>query len=378
VLGAATLLAASLVTPADCGRCHVTHFQDWTRSAHAQATQSALYRTLELLHRAERVRAGQTDDGQCAGCHGAGDDGVDCESCHAVVEVQQAAGTQGLARMRRGPTGTFFGPIEKPADARAHRSSGSAIHRDERICAPCHDHDAAGAPCCTVLREWRGSEMADFATCQSCHMRAVGSQKAARDGPTRSIHRHHFPGSGDLDQLRSGWGVELREASLRGASVQAVVAVTNRAAHSLPNGEPFGARVLLRADAVDEAGRVLASDERSYGFEMLDDSGAPTVLQSRAVRRGKSTALAVGETRQERIGLAAEGAREIIVTMWHVPFETPAGARGWIDELRGWIAKEKPDWHDRIERLGPLVEARARPRLFARVSRSLESAAGDE
>jgi hypothetical protein len=372
VVAAATFLAASAVTPADCGRCHDTHYQEWRQSAHARATRSPLYRTLEGLHRADRARAGQRDDRRCAACHGDTADGVDCLTCHATAAILEAA--PGRAGMKAGEPGTYYGPIDRPADARVHRSRASALHRDERICAPCHDHDADGTPCCTVLRDWRAWEMADFQTCQSCHMRAVAGRRAARDGPSRTVHRHRFPGSDDIDQLRSGWHMEVKEATA-GRAVNAAVAVTNRAAHALPNGEPYAARVILRAEAVDGRGRVLASEERGYGFAMLDAAGAPTVLQSHAARRGRSTALRAAESRLERFRLDAGGAAAIVVTLWHVPFEPPREARGWADALLAWMAKEKPDWHEMITSLRAPVEARARPRLFARVSRSLASAA---
>jgi hypothetical protein len=368
VVAAAAILAAS-ATSADCGRCHPDHAREWAASPHARSARSPLFSALELLHRADRARQGHGDDRACRNCHGEPDEGIACVTCHAVADV--AVEGRGLADMTPGVAGTFYGPIEQPAEARVHASVASALHRDERICAPCHDHETGAAPCCTTLRDWSASAMADFATCQSCHMRAVAGRQAARDGPSRTIHRHRFPGSDDLDQLRSGWDAEIRSASVGRDGLVVVVAVTNRAAHALPNGEPYGARVVLRARALDGRDRPLASAERAYGFEMLDVRGEPTVLPSRAQKRGASSALAAGETRQERFVLDAPGAAALEVTMWHVPFEPPAEARAWIDDLRGWMAKEKPDWAQDFDRLGAVFETRARPRLFARLVRSL-------
>ena len=390
MLAAAAFLAAS-VTPADCGRCHTDHLKEWSASAHARSTGSPLYRALELLSRADRARAGEGDDRPCADCHGDSPDGIGCVECHAVARIAERPGAHGLATMERGPDGTYFGPIDKPADARVHRSTASAIHRDERICAPCHDHDVVAtdratlpraalralrarsqAACCTTLRDWRRSEMADFMTCQSCHMRAVPERRAARDGPTRTTHRHRFAGSDDADQLRSGWDVEVRSAGRTARGIDLTVAVTNRAGHALPNGEPFFARVVLRVEILDRGGAALAGEERRYGFEMLDADGSPTVLPGRAALRGTSSALASGETREERVRLPAHlDAVAIEVTLWHVPFDPPSEARRWMDELRAWMAKEKPIWAKEIDSLGAVLESRARPRLFARLLRSL-------
>jgi hypothetical protein len=373
MVAAATILAA-VAASADCGRCHVAHLEDWRKSAHARATSSALYRLLATLSRADHARAGQPDDDSCAACHGT-EDGVGCPICHAVAGIDEHQGAQGRARMKAAPPDTYFGPIDGPAEARVHRSSASAIHRDERICAPCHDHDVNGVPCCTVLREWRASQTSDFMTCQSCHMRAVAGRNAARDGPSRTIHRHRFPGSDDPDQLRAGWDAQIREAARAGPEVRVTVAVKNRAGHSLPNGEPFAGSVLLRVEALDLAGNALASDERSFGFEMLDAAGSPTVLRGRVARRGASSTLVSGETREERFRLVASGAVAIAVTLWHVPFDPPPAARKWMDDLRAWMGQEKGKenraWLEEIDGSARSVDTLARPRLFWRLSRSL-------
>jgi hypothetical protein len=366
-------LAAALAAwgaSADCGRCHLDHAAEWAVSAHARAADSPLYRALEILDRGASARDGAGSGPPCASCHGAQRQGIGCVECHTAHDTTGGGG--GLPDLVRGPEGAVYGPIEKPVEARVHESSSSEIHGDERICAVCHGHAAGAAPCCTTVSDWRRSAMADFATCQSCHMRAVSSRSAARDGPSRTVHRHRFGGSDDLDQLRSGWDVAVQSAERKVAAVAAAVAVTNRSAHELPNGEPYFARVIMRARVLDRDGRALAQDERAFGFEMLDARGAPTVLPSRAARRGRSSALAAGETRVERFDWPASAAAAAIeITLWHVPFDPPPSARAWIDELRAWMRKEKPDWALDLDRLGAVFETHARPRLFARLVRSL-------
>src|SRR5262249_36561079 len=97
--------AASPYTPAgECAKCHPSIYKYWSESSHAKAVQSSLFpqalsRALELSSDATRTKK------ECVGCHSpttlvTGDvemtqaisrQGVSCDFCHTVKEVDLAA-----------------------------------------------------------------------------------------------------------------------------------------------------------------------------------------------------------------------------------------------------------------------------------------------
>lgn len=353
-MGARPLAALLLAAPAaaeptarDCGRCHARHYEEWAGSAHARAATSALFRWQSLHLPAERAA-------DCRRCHApAGDagEGVTCVYCHRMTAVAE----EPPHTPKLGGPNVMRGPLGDAVDAIVHGSEKSELHQDERICLACHDHDAgaAGGPaCCTVVREWREAEIRDLMKCQSCHMRGAKDVPVARGGPPRTRHRHNFPAAGDVDQARGGW--ELAFGRVAGRVVEVVV--TNRSGHSLPNGEPYGTRVVLRVEARDAAGAIAGAAERSFGFEMLDAEGRPTIFPHLAARRGASDVLASGEERVVRLDLPR--AASYAATLGYARFDPPEAARAALAALREELP---PDVRAEIERLDGKVEALARP-----------------
>lgn len=335
---------ATEATPRDCGRCHVRHYDEWSQSAHGQSTTSALYRWQELFYRAALEQQGLKDAGFCASCHAPSSHGVSCLTCH------------------EGEGAVMLGPLEDPRDAIVHKSKKSPAHENEQVCQRCHDHDLGSAvPCCTVVREWKEAEVREYMTCQSCHMRGVKNQPVAKGGPERTLHRHNFPAVRDLDQARGGW--DLAFGRVGGGQVE--VLVTNRAGHSLPNGEPFGTRVTLRIEARDRVGNLVGAAEQSFGFEMLDESGQPTVFVHDARQRGRENVLAAGEER--KISMQLSDAPSYTAILGYSPFDPPDGARARIKELRQWIGENHPDWALELVRLEGQVAALARAVEIRRV-----------
>lgn len=325
---------------------------------------SALYQWQELLYRAALEQQGRKDkdDAFCAGCHAPSAEGVACLTCHRMAAVADGLEPHPAKRITWGEENVMLGPIGDATDALVHGTKRSDIHEDERVCLACHDHDVAtDVPCCTVVREWRASEIREYMTCQSCHMRGVKNQAVARGGPSRTLHRHNFPAAGDLDQMRGGW--ELEFGRVGGGTVEVIV--TNRSGHSLPNGEPYGTRVVLRVNARDVSDAVVGAAERSFGFDMLDGDGRATMFVHEALRRGSSTALASGEARSVIVNLPA--AARYTATLGYAVFDPPEEAWLRVNELRQWIERNHSDLARTLMRLEGKVRALGRAREFLRV-----------
>ncbi len=285
------------------------------------------------------------------------EDGVACFLCHSMAAVAEGADPHPEKRITRGDKGVMYGPLDDATDAVVHGTKKSELHEGEGVCLACHDHDvpaAGGAPCCTVVRDWRDSEVRDYMRCQSCHMRASRDTPVARGGPKRTHHRHDFPAAGDVDQARGGWELAIAKTA-RGVNVT----LTNKAGHALPNGEPYGTRVVVRAEARGEGGAILGSAEQSIGFEMLDAAGRPTIFAHEAAKRGVSTAVASGEERVLRFELPP--AASYVATLGYAAFAPPAAALARVDELRAWIRSNRPQVQLRLQRLDGAVQALARP-----------------
>jgi hypothetical protein len=254
-----TPIEASL-QPEACGTCHPAQHADWTASLHAKSTGPGVAGQLvEMLE----------SDPQSA---------LGCLSCHAPLAEQaplvaagkewrpnpaydEPLGAKGLAcagchvraHERFGPprrAGSLLSAA--PRDTLPHNgvTRTPAFLRSE-FCRGCHQFTPDGLALNGKLlentyNEWKASRFArEGVQCQDCHM------------PDR---RHLWRGIHDADMVRSGLTITATAGAARarpGETARATLSVTStRVGHAFPTY--VTPRVILRAELLDAAGRVVA------------------------------------------------------------------------------------------------------------------------
>ncbi|HWU91349.1 MAG TPA: multiheme c-type cytochrome [Kofleriaceae bacterium] len=222
------LPVAQLQDPSTCKDCHPKHFEQWSGSMHAYASDDPVF--LAMNRRGQRETGGKLGD-FCINCHapmakqfgladGASFDpealppaarGITCYFCHNVDRLTRTH-DNGLELAN---DQTMRGGVTDPVDTSAHHSKydqrmDSNLNQSE-MCGSCHDivvpasingsHDVAIE---RTFVEWQGTFFAStdkqglHLTCGDCHM--IGSRlEAIADAPgvkarLSGFHDHGFPG----------------------------------------------------------------------------------------------------------------------------------------------------------------------------------------
>lgn len=216
------LTSAQLRDPAACKTCHPDHYDEWSRSMHAYASEDPVF--LAMNRRGQRETGGQLG-AFCIRCHApmaflnktstdgldlaglpASERGITCFYCHSVDKV---TGTHDAA-LELASDGVLRGGIADPVANPAHTAKYSALHDREMLdsaglCGSCHDIvSPQGDALERTYEEWSHSVFADKSnpgalSCGKCHM--DGRQDvAAKNVPgnvhlaLRTVHSHAFPG----------------------------------------------------------------------------------------------------------------------------------------------------------------------------------------
>ncbi len=264
-----------------CAECHGKMADEWRGSMHAQSGHSKLYTEL----------AAASPD-TCASCHTplalllgadhpAAKEGVSCDVCHTIAKVDVGAAPP------RFELAVFdmvkYGPLCDAKDHYFHRMGCSKLHETAELCGACHQRVVDGpggpVPLYTTYQEWKeGPYPEEGWQCQDCHMPGVKAPVAEGEKPRDGVPDHGFFGGGDL--RKDSAKLELTARLLDGAHV-IDARLTNYAGHDLPSGFP-GKRAVLRAVALDHAGKELARDEISFGRRLVDLHGRPTAYAGAA------------------------------------------------------------------------------------------------
>jgi hypothetical protein len=264
----------------------------------------------------QAMRAAAPDAAACDRCHaplaavlGRADplaaEGVTCEVCHSIAAVEladepgAAAGwTLQLAGNRK------YGPLCDVEEPYFHRAGCSPLHAASRLCAACHHLTQPGAagvalPVFSEFAEWQhGEAMSAGLQCQGCHMPKSGGTVAS-GGPRRVGVSQHGDVVAAGDALKVEAAVLARAGGLEVAGRVRVSGV----AHGLPAGVP-GRELALVCELVDGTGRILASDEVTYGRVLVDDGGREVPFFA-ARRVGADTRLHPGDARAFTLRLPA-------------------------------------------------------------------------
>lgn len=253
---------------AECAGCHVDQGEDFSRSAHARASESPVF--VALLPHVEDAW-GADARARCVGCHApqhvpshASDDerGIACVSCHAAV------GNRGSfdGRLVVDLGAPLDGPFDDAEPTPAHQSERRGFVSDAESCLTCHD---VRGP--ELFVEPMGLEHMDAVAavgapgCMSCHM-VAGDEGPIADGATRSRPRrsHRFIGPtppSDPSELE-GYVRDLRALfadrvtlSAREEGGELVAVLANVAmGHALPTGATFLRELRLEARIESDAG----------------------------------------------------------------------------------------------------------------------------
>jgi nitrate/TMAO reductase-like tetraheme cytochrome c subunit len=229
--------------------------------------------------------------GNCAACHapaaaidqpynidpnqvsGVGAEGVACDFCHKIWEVNLNQ-TTGLPNInmpgvmsyeyRRPPEGHqfFAGPFD---DVAPGEDTFSPLQTQSQFCAPCHFAQFWDVVVYNSFGEWLESPYSDpksGQTCQDCHMPPGFHDRFARadqGGLTRDpqkIFSHRMPGALDANLLENALSLEV-ETTREGGQVEVEVLVINdKTGHHVPTDSPLRHLILL-VEAFDTQGNTL-------------------------------------------------------------------------------------------------------------------------
>jgi len=195
-----------------CGHCHDEAYHQWREALHSNSFRTPFYRTsVNILVRTKGIEFSR----HCDSCHNPivvlsggltqdshvdrafDKDGLTCTTCHSIQRLQSTSGNGGYVmgipavmvdeNGKRIPGEVPFGDILEHPE-RHSQAVMQPFYRTPEFCAACHKANLPNPlneykfiRAFTVFDEWQNSKFskrnpltfytADFATCQSCHMR---------------------------------------------------------------------------------------------------------------------------------------------------------------------------------------------------------------
>jgi formate-dependent nitrite reductase cytochrome c552 subunit len=215
-----------LQDPATCMECHPKHYQQWSGSMHAYASDDPVF--IALNTRGQR----ETDNKLgtfCVQCHApmavqlglvtkdnaAAFDpaalpptarGITCYFCHNVASVAETHNNGLVLAMDDVMRGGAKNPVDSPAHNSAYDKLMASTTNNSTMCGSCHDVvTPRGVALERTFTEWKDTIFAQNdpmkffpLTCSGCHMQ--GSTEVIADKPGlnvpsryRGFHSHLFP-----------------------------------------------------------------------------------------------------------------------------------------------------------------------------------------
>jgi hypothetical protein len=220
------LSVEELQDPATCKTCHPKHYEQWSGSMHAYASDDPVF--LAMNARGQRDTGGALGD-FCVKCHapmalelglasGASFDpdalppaarGITCYFCHNVESVESDHNNGLVLAMDQ----TMRGGVRNPVDSPAHHSKYDPLMasktNNSSMCGSCHDVvTPGGVHIERTFGEWKDSVFSQVdptpgsflpLTCSGCHM--IPTTEPIADVPGLAIgsrdfgfHEHMWPG----------------------------------------------------------------------------------------------------------------------------------------------------------------------------------------
>jgi hypothetical protein len=232
---------AQLQDPETCNQCHPKHFEQWSSSMHAYASEDPVF--IAMNKRGQRETAGSLGT-FCVKCHAPmavelgltnGIDfdpaqlppsarGVTCYFCHNVKSVVEDHNNGIVLANDQTMRGGVADPVSSPAHRSAHDPLMNSDGNRSEICGSCHDIVLPnGVELERTFQEWQttifNESDARFAlSCGSCHMRS--STDVVADAPGLSVpsrqfgfHEHLWPG---IDQALTPFpGFDVQAAAIQ-------------------------------------------------------------------------------------------------------------------------------------------------------------------
>jgi cytochrome c554/c'-like protein len=295
-----------LMDPDTCKGCHADHYQDWSGSMHAYASDDPVFRAMNArgqretngalgsfcvqCHAPMAVQAGATTDGTNLDSVPQALHGVTCFFCHSVAAVNGANDNP----LQLSTDDVMRGPITDPFANTAHASSYTTLlDRDQidsvKLCGPCHDIvNGHGAAIERTYVEWQASVFANQnggETCGQCHLpqspdlRQVGYVNGA---PLRRYHSHAMPG---VDLALAPFPAQDSQNQSQEQAVQAFLDTTLQSAVCVGQGTA-GIRVILENVGAGHGFPSGASQDRRAWVEVIAKAAGKVIYQSGVVADG--------------------------------------------------------------------------------------------
>ncbi len=263
-----------------CKPCHLQIYYQWAKSRHASSFTEPFFRmTFEEISKENPENAKK-----CITCHSpttllpeAGgeklaNEGVTCDFCHTVKEVDTSSE---LPHFVNTP-GTRRGPVED-ADTSFHRTAFSSLHLDSKFCGSCHDYvNPHGIKVLSTYSEWkesfyRGEEI----QCQYCHLPELyrdlqyQEHEVSTRPPDHTMKGGHFP-----SQLRDSLKGKGEIAFTGNKAIVTLYLTNDKSGHMIPTGIPTH-RVVISVVIFDERGNRLGEGETYLERVLGDGRGNP-------------------------------------------------------------------------------------------------------
>jgi Cytochrome c554 and c-prime len=299
----ATLPRETLLDPNTCKQCHIDHFNDWSGSMHAYASDDPVF--LAMNKRGQRETGGQLGS-FCVNCHapmavreGATTDGqnlatvdpklhgVTCFFCHSVDSV---TGTHDNPLVLATDL-VMRGPFDDPVANTAHQATYlDLLDRDRlesaTLCGPCHDIQTShGAALERTYAEWQASVFAKppaGATCGQCHMNQSANLVPIAQAPNVFARRKHEHTFAAIDTALT----PFPQGDQQKAAVKALLDTTLQTALCVSNAGGVQIRVLLDNVASGHDFPSGAAQDRRVFTEVIGTNAGAMVYQSGVVADG--------------------------------------------------------------------------------------------
>jgi hypothetical protein len=257
---------------ASCGKCHISIYDEWSRSDHAHAYTNPHFKSATDAYAFD----------ECLNCHAPEptvstsvpqtrtvhrENGVTCVSCHL-------------------DEGALSGPLPATGLVQPHPVGvNPEVYQSSQLCGRCHEG---------TFQQWQDADMENKPTCQQCHMPAVTRKVTQSAG---GFSRFIVAFEHEVPQRQHTFQIHIEDSAHDIVSVQGVrtgstvkLTILNNLPHLLPTGD-FGFRVL------------------DLTVSREDTQGTPVEILREELTKELKTAIGVGDTWQRVVQVPASTTR---------------------------------------------------------------------